>query len=47
MKKFMLVILFIIAIVMIALSFKMQVLAPALTGVGFILIGLLFTSHKK
>ncbi len=46
MKKILSIILILIALIMIFLSFKIEVLAPALTGIGFIVIALLFNTRK-
>jgi len=45
MKNILLVALVLIALVMVYLGYKAQMLPPALTGVGFILIALIL--HKK
>tara|TARA_B100001063_G_scaffold235522_1_gene254153 strand:+ start:7756 stop:7896 length:141 start_codon:yes stop_codon:yes gene_type:complete len=42
MKKLLSALLIILALIMIGLGFQMQMLAPALTGIGFIIISLLF-----
>ncbi len=46
MKNVLLILLVIIAIVMIVLGAKASILPPALTGVGFILIAVLFYNTK-
>lgn len=46
MKKLLSALLIILAIIMIGLGFQMQMLAPALTGIGFIIISLLFYSKN-
>jgi small-conductance mechanosensitive channel len=45
MKNILLILLVIIAIAMLAIGIFMKIMPPALTGIGFILIAILF--HKK
>lgn len=46
MKKILLVLLILIAIVMIFLGIKADMIPPTLTGVGFIIIAILFFQKK-
>ncbi|WP_226064563.1 hypothetical protein [Kaistella polysaccharea] len=46
MKNLLLVLLLIIAIAMIVLGIKGKILPPTLTGIGFIIIGVLFYQKK-
>jgi uncharacterized membrane protein YbaN (DUF454 family) len=46
-KKILLTVLIIVAIVMIGLSFKAGILPPGLTGIGFIIIAYLFYKQKS
>ncbi len=46
MKNVLLMLLLIVAVVMIVLGAQASILPPALTGVGFILIALLFYNKK-
>ncbi len=47
MKNLLLILLLAIAVVMIYLSFRLDVLPPGLTGVGFIVIAILFGRSKS
>lgn len=47
MKYLILILLLATAIFMIYLGVKADMLPPTLTGIGFILIGILFLMHKK
>ena len=47
MRNFLLILLVAIALVMIYLSFRLNVLPPGLTGVGFIVIAILFRHPKS
>lgn len=47
MKKIVAYVLFILAIAMIYLGYKVGALPPTITGVGFIGIALVFLSEKK
>ena len=47
MKNILLLILIIVAIAMIILGASAKILPPALTGVGFIVIAILFYQNKK
>jgi uncharacterized membrane protein YbaN (DUF454 family) len=46
MKNILLILLVIISFVMIALGAKVEILPPALTGVGFLIIAYLFFNKK-
>ncbi|VAV82652.1 hypothetical protein MNBD_BACTEROID02-102 [hydrothermal vent metagenome] len=45
-QRVLLVLLIIVAIVMIAIGIMAKIPAPALTGIGFIIIALLFNQRK-
>lgn len=47
MKYLILILLLAVAILMIYLGIKADILPPTLTGVGFVLIGVLFLLQKK
>jgi len=47
MKNILLILLLIISIVMIVISFKAEILPPALTGIGFIIIGYLLLKKNN
>ena len=47
MENILLIVLILIALFMIFISFKVKMLPPGLTGVGFIIIGYLFWDKKK
>lgn len=46
MKQLLIVLLMIIAIVMIVLGIKADIIPPTLTGIGFIIIAILFLKNK-
>lgn len=47
MKNILLILLVIIALAMVFISFKASIPAPGLTGLGFILIAVLFYQDRK
>ena len=47
MKKFVSVLLIVLALVMFYLAYKMGGLPPAITGVGFLLIAMVFLGEKS
>ena len=47
MKKIVALLLILIAIAMIVISFKAQILPPGLTGIGFIAIAIIFLKEDK
>lgn len=47
MKSILLVLLLVVAIAMIVLGVKLSILPPALTGIGFIIITILFYQRKN
>lgn len=46
-KKVLLVLLLIIAVAMVLISIKSKILPPALTGLGFVIIAILFYKEKQ
>ncbi len=46
MKQLLILLLMIIAIVMIVLGIKADIIPPTLTGIGFIIIAILFLKNK-
>ncbi len=47
MRNFLLILLFIIAIAMLVLGVRAEMIPPILTGLGFIIIAILFYKHNR